>query len=265
MPQDRWDPGCYERFADERAQPFYDLMALCSPVPDGRIVDLGCGTGALTALLHRTLAAASTTGVDSSEAMLADAAAHADPADGLGFERAEIEAFIDEAADGAFELVFSNAALHWLGDHEALLARIARIVAPHGQVAIQVPANHGYPTHILADAVAREEPFRAALDGFQRGASVLEPEAYARLLWRLGFRPRRARLEIYAHVLTSREDVLSWVRGSLLTAFEGRLGPGLFERFLARYREALWEALPDERPFFYPFRRILLWARKEPR
>ena len=65
---DTWDPGQYQRFAAERAAPFHDLLSLVRPVPGGRVVDLGCGSGELTAQLHRRLEAAATLGLDSSPA-----------------------------------------------------------------------------------------------------------------------------------------------------------------------------------------------------
>ena len=69
-PIDGWSPDQYERFRSERQQPFDDLLTLCHPVPGGRIVDLGCGTGDLTKILHEEMAAEETVGIDSSPAML---------------------------------------------------------------------------------------------------------------------------------------------------------------------------------------------------
>src|SRR5918993_2583977 len=104
---DTWDPARYERFAAERAAPFHDLLSLVGPVPGGRVVDLGCGSGELTAQLHRRLEAAETLGLDSSPAMLERAAGLA--GDGLRFAQGDIASF-DE---GGWDVVFSNAALHW--------------------------------------------------------------------------------------------------------------------------------------------------------
>jgi len=254
MATDVWNPDLYARFAAERAQPFHDLLALVRARPGMRVVDLGCGTGELTALAHRTLAARETIGLDSSGAMLERAAAHA--GGGLGFVRGEIGSFQGEA----FDLVLSNAALHWVPGHEQLLGRLARALAPGGQLAVQVPANHDHLSHRLAVTIAGEPPFAAALGGYSRGKPVLEPEEYAQLLFRLGFRERHVRLVVYGHVLPSRADVVEWVRGTLLTDFQKRLPPELWERYLSTYRERLAAALPDERPFLYTYKRILFWG-----
>src|ERR1039458_7800119 len=68
-----WDPDQYSRFAAERAKPFLDLLAMVEPLPGGEVIDLGCGTGELTAELHAHTQAGTTTGIDASEAMLARA------------------------------------------------------------------------------------------------------------------------------------------------------------------------------------------------
>src|SRR5688572_14747768 len=147
MSSDTWDPQQYERFARERSQPFYDLLGLVQPVPGGSVVDLGCGTGALTADLHRRTGAATTVGIDNSPAMLADAAAH--EGDGLRFELADIGSL----SGGPYDVVFANASLQWLPDHPALLAKVTDAVNAGGQLAVQVPANRDHPSHVAAYAV----------------------------------------------------------------------------------------------------------------
>lgn len=247
-----WNPDQYERFRNERSQPFFDLLELTRPVPGGRVIDLGCGTGELTRVLHERSRAAETLGIDSSPAMLARAAGFA--GGGLRFELADIAAF---APAGPFDLVLSNAALQWLPDHERLLARIAGWVAPGGQLAFQVPANADHPSHTVAHEVAREEPFATALDGYVREWPVLPPERYAELLDRLGFEQVHVRLQVYAHRLASTGDAVEWVRGTLLTDYERRLGPELYGAYLERYRERLLAELGDGAPYLYTFKRIL--------
>jgi trans-aconitate 2-methyltransferase len=224
-----------------------------------RVVDLGCGTGELTQLLHRRLQARETLGIDSSPAMLEASRAFA--GDGLRFEPAAIEGFV-RGRGSALDLVFSNAALQWVPDHEALLPELAALLAPGGQLAVQVPANHDHVSHTLAGVLAREAPFRDEIGGYVRESPVLPPEAYADLLHRSGFAEQQVRLEVYGHQLGSRADVVEWVKGTLLTDYERRLTPSSFARFLEAYRERLLPQLRDERPYFYPFKRILLWARR---
>lgn len=250
-----WNPEQYAKFRGERAQPFFDLLALVQPRPEMRVVDLGCGPGELTRDLHDRLHAQETLGIDNSPAMLAKAAAYA--GDGLSFAAGDIGSF---TSDGDVDLVFSNAALHWVPDHPALLARLTAALAPQGQLAVQVPANDDHPSHATAVAVAGEEPFRDVLGGHVRQSPVLPPEEYAALLFSLGYTRQLVRLQVYAHELPSREAVIEWVRGSVLTDYEKRMSPELWPQFLARYRERLLPQLADTQPFFYPFKRVLFWG-----
>ncbi len=255
--RDTWDPERYARFAAERAQPFYDLLDLVAPIPGGRAVDLGCGPGELTAELHRRTGAAQTLGMDSSEAMLAEAAAYAGR--GLRFDRGDIDGFVPAEP---YDLVFSNASLHWLPDHPELLGRLTRYVKPGGQLAFQVPDNWDHASHRAAEHVAAEQPFAGALGGSTHSRHVLSPEAYAVILDRLGYREQTVRLQVYGHRLDSREGIVAWVEGSLLSEYRRRLSPELYARFLERYRERLFATVPDQRPFFFTFRRILARARR---
>lgn len=250
-----WDPAQYERFKAERAQPFHDLLALVRPRAGLNAVDLGCGTGELTRHLHRQLHAAATLGFDSSASMLAQAAAFAEP--GLRFEQGDIAAF---APAQPLELVFSNAALQWLPDHPQLLARIAAFVAPGGQLAVQVPANHDHPSQTVARELAREAPFAEFMRQTPDYENVLPPERYAELLHKLGFREQQVFLRVYGHLLPAREEVIEWMKGTALTRFKQALPADLYALFLEQYRARLIPVLEDRRPYFYPFKRILMWA-----
>jgi len=255
-----WDPAQYRQFADERRQPFDDLLRLVDPCPGGAVVDLGCGTGELTAELHRHTGAATTVGIDSSPEMLERAAAHADPGSGLRFEAGAIASW--EGRD--LDVVYSNAALHWVDDHHALVRRLRAALAPGGQVAFQVPANGDHPSHVIAAALAREAPYLDAFGGIPpRGASdsVLPPEDYATLLDGLGASEQHVRMQIYGHHLPSIDGVVEWVKGSNLTTVRAGLDDALWERYLAEYRRRLGDALGEDGAYFYTYKRILVRAR----
>jgi len=252
---DAWQPDQYTKFRDERSQPFFELLAIVERRDGMRVVDLGCGTGELTRVLHDILGAAGTVGIDNSSAMLERAAASA--GGGLGFEEGDIAGW---SAPGQYDLVFSNAALQWVPGPMDVLSRATQALRPGGQLALQVPLNQDHPTHTVAAALADEPPYSGALDGHGRVHFVLRPEEYAEALYRLGYAEQRVVLRVYPHLLASREDVVEWVKGTLLTWYERRLGD-LFPRFLGEYQERLFLVLPDERPFFYPFKRVLAWGK----
>jgi trans-aconitate 2-methyltransferase len=217
-------------------------LAAALPEPElARVADLGCGGGRLTAALHRRLGAAETVGVDNSRAMLERARAHAGA--GVRFEHGDIAAW-DGA--GAFDVVLSNAALHWLPDHPGTLARWARGLRAGGQLAAQLPDNRRSLPHRLAAELAGEPP----------GQTVLDVEDYSRILDELGFARQHVRAQVYLTRLRSRDEAVEWLRGSLLTEYERRLAPERFAGLVADLRAAL----PDERPFRLPYVRVLLWG-----
>ena len=258
MAQDAWNPKQYNKFKDERSQPFHDLMSLLQPCTQARIVDLGCGTGELTSELHHQLKAVKTMGIDSSDQMLEKARAFAAP--GLSFEKGDIESW---DLKEQFDIVFSNAALQWCSGHPQLFRKLREALRPSGQLAVQMPMNHDYPTHVLAKTMSYEEPWATLLNNekYENKKTMLTPEEYAHILFRLGFKEQKVLLRVYGHKLNSREEVIEWVKGTLLTHFQSRLSEKHYSIFLSEFRKRLFGEIPDDRPFFYPFKRILIWAR----
>ncbi|HCU99881.1 MAG: trans-aconitate methyltransferase [Dehalococcoidia bacterium] len=250
---DGWQPKQYARFRVEREEPFHDLLKLLQPVKGGQVVDLGCGTGSLTKVLHEKLEASETVGIDQSEAMLSQSHAGG----GVRFEKANITAFSAKGLD----VVFSNAALQWLPDHETLFWRLAGMLGDGGQLAVQMPANHNHPSHTIAHTLARTPKYAEPLGGYVRENPVQEVEWYTKLLAQIGFEEQNVSQRVYLHNLTGPLEVVEWVKGSLLTDYRNRLGQEDYEKFLADYQERILTELPDEHPYLYAFNRILLWGR----
>ena len=248
-----WDPAVYERFQAEREAPFDDLVALIERREGMRVIDLGCGTGELTSRLAERLPGSDVLGVDSSGQMLAKAMPRG--RDGVRFEQRRIE---DVA--GTYDLVFSHAALQWVDGHEALIPRLFEMLAPGGQLAVQVPSNHNHISHVLIRETASEPPFRDVLGGFVRHAPVLSIDEYARLLFDAGAEGVTVFEKVYPHVLEDAEAIVTWVRGTALVPYLERLGAHA-DAFLARYTDRLRAVFPAS-PVFYPFRRTLFAARR---
>jgi len=250
-----WSPSQYNRFAAEREQPFWDLVGLLEPTAAPEVVDLGCGTGRLTAALADRLAASRTIGIDSSAEMLARAEDHS--RSGLLFQRADLATWA-----GCADVVFANASLHWVPDHPTVLGRWRDGLRPGGQLAVQIPTNADHPSHVVS-AELGEEWLGSDSPPDPVAANVLTPEAYAGLLDQLGFARQHVRLQVYGHHLDSSSEVVEWVKGTSLTRFRPLMEPEAFDRFVDEYGRRLVARLGDHRPYFYPFKRILLWGRLE--
>lgn len=257
-----WNPAQYRRFADERSRPFFDLLDLVQPMAAGRLADLGCGSGELTAAAAERFEPSSALGIDSSPAMLASAAAHG--TDSLSFELGDI---LNWTAPAEFDIVIANASLQWVPDHVAVLTRWTSALRPGGQIAVQVPANGDMPSHVVAREVAQFEQFAKAFgsagpptDPVEQ--NVLTPEAYAAVLYQLGYVEQHVRLQVYPHVLASSRAVVDWVRGTMLTRFQKVLDEATFAVFVQTYERRLIEVIGDHEPHFFPFKRILMWGRR---
>ena len=248
-----WDPTQYHKFQAERSAPFFDLLALVEVRPNLKVVDLGCGTGELTRQLAETLPDSSVTGIDDSPQMLEKAASHARP--GLSFEQGD-----QAELTGEWDLIFSNAALHWTENHSELIPHLYQRLTPGGQIAVQVPSNHNHISHQIYRETASEEMFKFILNGFQRYAPVLSIDDYARILFNCGAENIVAFEKVYAHVLENADAVVEWISGTALVPYFERLGD-YKDEFVHVIREKMRAAMPDS-PVFYPFRRTFFSARK---
>ena len=247
-----WNPDTYHKFQRERSAPFTDLLALVNVRPGLTVVDLGCGTGELTRRLADHLPDSRVVGIDNSPQMLERAAEHARP--GLTFELASIEDL-----SGEWDLIFSHAAIHWVEDHHALVPRLLSMLNPGGQLAIQIPSNHGHLTHRLIKEMANTEPYRTALGGWERTSNVLGIDEYADILFQNGGENITVFEKVYPHVLENADALADWTSGTALVPYFERLPEDLHDPFMQEYRARLRSAYPGS-PVFYGFRRTLFSA-----
>ena len=247
-----WNPELYHKFQKERFEPFKDLIDLIRVREGMTVIDLGCGTGELTNMVSELLPESQVLGIDSSPEMLEQASQNKSRR--LSFELCPIE-----KVPGKWDLVFSNAAIQWVENHRALIPRLVSLLKPGGQIAVQLPANHTHPTQKLIAEVAGEEPFRTALDSWQREFSVLRIREYAELLYESGAREINVFEKIYPHVLDDVEAIVDWLSGTALIPYLDRLPEAMHKDFLSTYSDRLRSQYPEV-PIFYPYQRIFFSA-----
>jgi trans-aconitate 2-methyltransferase len=252
-----WDPHQYLAFAGPRLRPALDLLGRLDLRSPRTVFDLGCGPGQVTRLLAARWPAAHVTGVDGSAAMLEAARREPSP---VTWVEADLRAW--RPAEPA-DLLFSNAALHWLDGHAALFPRLAGSLAPGGILAVQMPLNHQAPSHLAVEETVHTGPWRARLAPILRRRPVAEPAAY--LDW---LAPTVASVDLwvteYLHVLEGEDPVVEWVKGSALKPLLDALAPPERAAFLADYSARVARAYPrrpDGRTLL-PFRRLFLVARR---
>ncbi len=248
-----WNPELYHKFKKERFEPFKDLMSLIVVREGLRVLDLGCGTGELTEMVLDMLPQSEVLGIDSSKEMLEKTSIKKRP--GLNFELCPIE-----KVSGGWDLIFSNAAIQWVSNHDQLIPGLVSLLKPGGQIAVQLPANHKHATQTVDSELAREEPFSSALGGWSKEWPVLSIGEYADLLYESGAQDINVFEKIYPHILDDVEAVIDWLSGTALLPYFERLPQELHEDFLNSYRESLQDLYPEV-PVFYPFQRIFFSAR----
>ncbi|HXV63028.1 MAG TPA: trans-aconitate 2-methyltransferase [Vicinamibacteria bacterium] len=233
-----WSPEQYLRFADERTRPARDLLAQVPASSPARIYDLGCGPGNSTALLREAYPSAKIVGIDNSEEMLAEAR-RALPS--CTFVLADLGRWLPE---NTADLLFSNAAFHWIPDHVEILKRLATKLGRGGVLAVQMPDNLDEPSHRLMQETAAGGPWSNKLGNADGARAVLlSPQRYYDVL-----RSVCSRVEIwhtiYNHPLDGAKAIVDFMGSTALRPFLGPLDEEERARFLADYTDRVAKAYP---------------------
>lgn len=244
-----WNPETYARFRGLRLRPALDLMMQIGTPGAGAIVDLGCGDGAAAASLRARFPKRRLIGLDASPAMLASA---------RGYDATVLADAATWVPDEPVGVIYSNAALHWLPDHAALLPRLAGFLPRNGVLAVQMPGQHGAPSHRLAREVA-ERLYPEIFDFSDWSPAVAMPADYHRMLAPLGAvsaweTEYIQRLEPHSGA----HPVRRFTESTMLRPILEKLGERDHADYLAAYEPALAEAYPlaQDGSVLFPFRRV---------
>jgi trans-aconitate 2-methyltransferase len=251
-----WNPSQYLRFAQPRLRPAVELLARVELEAPTVVFDLGCGTGSMTRLMAERWPGARLTGVDSSRVMLE--AANSTPAN-VRWRQQDMGAW--EPGEPA-DLIYSNAALHWLPGHDRLFPHLLRQLAPAGVLAVQMPRNFEAPSHTAVAEAALAGPWRAQLEPLLRPPPVAAPAWYLDLL-----SPHCDSVDLweteYYQVLRGENPVKEWTKGTWLAPLLAALPEPERQAFEQAYAERVARAYPRraDGTTVLPFRRLFMVAR----
>jgi trans-aconitate 2-methyltransferase len=252
----RWDPVQYAQFRRERAQPFHDLLA---HIPEGEVravADLGCGSGELTWELQQRWPQARVWGIDQSAEMLGGATRR--PGAQLSFVRSDLR---DWRPEQPLDLVVSNAVLHWVPDHDRVLATLVRFLAPGGVLAVQIPNKQGEASHRILAELSAEAPWDRRLREARWGQPLPSAAWYLERLVHLGLEAEVWET-IYYHALPSARAIVEWMKGTALRPILSVLSAAhahAFETALEGRIEGAYAQGPQG--VVFPFRRLFFVAR----
>jgi trans-aconitate 2-methyltransferase len=251
-----WDPQLYLKFSDYRGRPATDLVAQIKLENPQRIIDLGCGTGNSTEQLHRRWPKAELTGLDSSAEMLAQARKNHPEWKWIA---SAIEMW---APESSYDLVFSNAALHWVPDHGALFPKLLSRAAPGGALAVQMPNNHLSPAHQAMKRVSQDARWSSVLAGAVQDRPVQPAGFYYDALRKSASAVNIWETE-YLQIMDGPKAILDWIRSTGMRAYLEPL-PSDEERklFAQRCLEEFEKAYqPDDQgKVLFPYKRLFIVA-----
>jgi trans-aconitate 2-methyltransferase len=256
-----WSPGQYQRFGGHRLRPALELLQRVPLESPELVYDLGCGDGYVTRLMAERWPGARITGVDNSNQMLSEAS---EATTRIKWIASDIGRWKPDAPP---DLIYSNAALHWLENHAELFPQLAGSLKPGGCLAVQMPLSWRHPSHrLMRETLANGGPGGGPIgpESLRQTVGrkwVEDPEFYYDLLGRIS-----RELDIwtteYLQVLDGEDAVLEWVKGTGLRPILNGLEPDDLAVFLAEYSRQLRECYPrraDGRTL-YPFGRLFIVA-----
>lgn len=229
-----WNPSLYLQFASERTRPAAELLSRVAKPSARYVADLGCGPGNSTELLRDAWPDAVITGVDNSPAML-DQARTALP--DCQFVEADISRW---QPSRPLDVLYANASLQWITDHEQLFPHLASLLAAGGVLAAQMPDNWQEPSHTLMRQVNAEMGYaprgRRPLPTVQTYCDLLNGAGCEVDIWRT----------TYYHPMASHRAIVEWLSATGLRPYVQHLDEEARQAFLQRYEALLAEHYPRQ-------------------
>jgi trans-aconitate 2-methyltransferase len=263
-PEGKWDPGQYLRYGGHRLRPAIELFQRIDLDEPSICYDIGCGAGEIAIAMTQRWPSAKVIGLDASAEMLAKSRS-APGGNDVEWVEADI---VGWAPEKPADVIYSNAALHWVDGHDTLFPHLMQQLAPGGVLAVQMPLSWGQASHrLLREVLANGNNGEGyGSDELRQGVGrkwVDDGDVYFDRL-----RPYANHIDIwechYLQELSGDDPVLEWVKGSALRPVLTALGETAASAFLAEYGSVLRDAYPkrSDGATLFPFGRLFMIAQR---
>ncbi|WP_238881494.1 methyltransferase domain-containing protein [Clostridium sp. YIM B02551] len=253
-----WNSNQYLMFKNERTQPAIDLANRIIIDNPKKIIDIGCGPGNSTKVLKERFPDSYILGIDSSTNMI-EAAKKDYPE--IDFKICDASKGLSNLGDD-FDIVFSNACIQWIPNHNELLRSLFGLLKKGGVLAVQTPMNYKEPIHNIIEEVSANKKWKDEFENHRIFYNLMQGEYFDLLseissefsLWET----------IYFHNLKSHKEIIKWYRATGLRPYLDELSGDKKEAFEKDIYDRVVEEYPSQRNgnVIFRFPRFFFIARK---
>ncbi|MFH1441986.1 MAG: methyltransferase domain-containing protein [Candidatus Omnitrophota bacterium] len=258
-----WDAKEYHKSSSEQQKWAKELIGKLNLRGDERVLDIGCGDGKVSVEIAKCLPKGFVLGIDNSQEMIRFALKNFPPEkfSNLVFEKIDA---IDLPFDNEFDIVFSNACLHWVIDHLSVLKRIKKSLKQGGGKVLIQMGGKGNAAKILEvlEEMLKENRWSKFYNGFAFPYGFYEAEEYKRWLNEAGLKPTRIELIPKDMAHKGKEGLLGWIRTTWLPYIQ-RLPEELWEEFINELADRYIEKHPLDKDGFVHIAMIRLEVEAE--
>lgn len=247
-----WNPDLYMQFSSERTQPSIDLIGRINQIEPKSIIDIGCGPGNSTQVLVNRWPKTRITGLDSSTAMIKKAKKDYPNQEWIVADALTYEPEIK------YDIIFSNAVIQWITNHEKLLTKFHEILSDNGIVAIQIPLFWDMPLGEIINNTAKDDRWKTKTESVSDLFTIHDYSFYYDQLSEL-FNSIEMWETHYMHILNSHIAILEMMRSTGLKPYLERLDDDsekneFEEEVLKKVRNAY--PIQKNRKVLLPFKRL---------
>ncbi len=231
---DCWDPELYSVSSSPQKSWGVELITKLNLKGNEKVLDVGCGDGKLSAEMARKLPEGSVLGIDLSKSMITFAREHYPPENFPNLAFIQMDA-TDLSFNSEFDIVFSNAAIHWIKDHEPVLKGVWKSLKPGGKFMAQF-GGRGNAAEILevVDLMLEDEKWNSYFKDFIFPFRFYGPAEYIKWLKNTGFSVKRLELNPKDMFLERKRELFAW-NFSILHPYTRQVPQNMQENFINEF------------------------------